>query len=124
MIGTNFLLDTNAIIYLLKGEKELNSILQSNSTVYISVIGVIEYLSFNNLTQEEINTFEDFCENVIILDLSSNKKDIQNIIMLRKKYSLKTPDAIVVNAAMGVSAELITGDRDLFKISEVSILKI
>jgi predicted nucleic acid-binding protein len=124
MIGTNFLLDTNAIIYLLKGEKELNSILQSNSTVYISVIGVIEYLSFNNLTQEEINTFEDFCENVIILDLSSNKKDIQNIIMLRKKYSLKTPDAILVNAAMGVSAELITGDRDLFKISEVSILKI
>lgn len=124
MIGTNFLLDTNAIIYLLKGEKELNSILQSNSTIYISVIGVIEYLSFNNLTQEEINTFEDFCENVIILDLSSNKKDIQNIIMLRKKYSLKTPDAIVVNAAMGVSAELITGDRDLFKISEVSILKI
>lgn len=124
MIGTNFLLDTNAIIYLLKGEKELNSILQSNSTIYISVIGVIEYLSFNNLTQEEINTFEDFCENVIILDLSSNKKDIQNIIMLRKKYSLKTPDAIVVNAAIGVSAELITGDRDLFKISEISILKI
>jgi predicted nucleic acid-binding protein len=37
---------------------------------------------------------------------------------------LKTPDAIVVNAAMGVNAELITGDRDLFKISEVSILKI
>jgi predicted nucleic acid-binding protein len=124
MIGTNFLLDTNAIIYLLKGEKELNSILHSKSTVYISVIGVIEYLSFNNLTQEEINTFEDFCENVIILDLSSNKKDIQNIIMLRKKYSLKTPDAIAVNAAMGVSAELITGDGDLFKISEVSILKI
>ncbi|MEL7406385.1 MAG: PIN domain-containing protein [Cyanobacteria bacterium J06558_2] len=40
-------------------------------------------------------------------------------IKLRKKYSLKTPDAIIAGTALRLQSSLMTNDQKLLSISEI-----
>ena len=57
MNGNNFLLDTNAVLYLLNGVETLADFLFEKQ-LYISIITEIELLSYKKLQQKNKNKFK------------------------------------------------------------------
>ena len=57
-----YFLDTNTIIQLLKGNQNLIEILHEAKFIACSVIYKLEYLSFPNLSQNDIELFEVFAK--------------------------------------------------------------
>ena len=75
MTGNRIVLDTNALIFFFKGDSEISNLVKKNHVI-ISVISVLEYLSFKKLTSEEESLFKEFCDEIEVVNLSvlENKK--------------------------------------------------
>jgi tRNA(fMet)-specific endonuclease VapC len=123
MSGNRYFLDTNAIIYLLQNESSnLLNLLNSSSWVGISIISQIEFLSFSKLSKDDKHLFNSFVQHVEVIEvLSSNIRLIDDIIKLRKNYSIKLPDAMIVGSAIYSNSVLISNDNELYKIKEVVV---
>jgi len=51
------------------------------------------------------------------------KEHITNAaVLLRRKYSLKTPDSIIAATALVQKVPLVTADKDFLRISEVEVI--
>lgn len=96
MSGDKFLIDTNIILYILSGDKIISKYLYQQK-LYTSIISEMELLSFGNLTSGEENQIKNFLEQLRIIPIDESIKE--QAILLRKKYSLKLPDAIVAGTA-------------------------
>ncbi len=108
----DFLLDTNAVIYFLKGDTKIVSLVENErNKFYISFITQIELLCFDNASQEELAKIREFLEemNLILVDTSIIKRTIQ----IRKKFGVKIPDAIIAATAVEHNLKLITNDQQL-----------
>ncbi|ELS04511.1 PIN domain-containing protein [Xenococcus sp. PCC 7305] len=96
MSGNRYLLDTNAIIALLKGNSQLVRLLQNADWIGISVISQIEFLAFSGLTQADYRLFQQFVQRVEVIDLVSTEiLLLEKIIEIRQQFRLKLPDAII-----------------------------
>lgn len=96
-----FLLDTNAVVGLLKGNASLIQTLQAATWVGISVITELEFLSFSGLTAQDESLFQQFKSRVEIIGLhASDSELLTRIIEIRKAGKVKLPDAII--AAMTI----------------------
>ena len=62
MSGKRYLLDTNAIVCLLRGENALQQRLQSAEWVGISILSQIEFLAFSNLSENDRRIFQEFSD--------------------------------------------------------------
>jgi predicted nucleic acid-binding protein len=120
MSGSNLLVDSNILIYLLNGDHTIESILEE-STVFLSFINKIELLSFQNTTSRQQEIIEEIIHNTTVIQ--SNDYIIEVAIQLRKKYKLKTPDAIVLATSVFLEMPLLTADARLFKIKEIEIIQ-
>lgn len=121
MSGDKILLDTNAILYLLGGEISFLHILEGKD-IFVSMISEMELLSNNNLTDNEIKSIRKFLDKCLIIDIFPTIKE--HSILLRKKYHLKLPDAIIVATAYTFNIPFITADKKLFSIEEIDVVKI
>lgn len=118
MSGTKFAFDTNALINFLKGDPFLK--VYTNASVVISVISVIEYLSYPQMTDEGQQLLFSFLKKVELIELqTSNTQHIQLIAGLRKSFRIKLPDAIIAATAIWKNAILIT--RDFSKINSLHV---
>ena len=123
MNGRRFILDTNAIIFLLKGNKILLDTIKDADWVGISVISKIEFLAFPGLSESDSRLFEEFQERVDIINLVDGNQDLlSNIIKIRKSYKIKLPDAIIISTAITNNSILITADKQLKRVAEVEII--
>jgi tRNA(fMet)-specific endonuclease VapC len=123
MSGNFYFLDTNAIIALLQGNKQIYEYLQDAQWIGISIISQIEFLAFPNLPENDKEIFRQFLSRVNVIDLSSNQTDIIDLtIKLRQKYNLKLPDAVIAATAIQHNAKLITSDDHFAKIKELNIV--
>ena len=123
MNGRRFILDTNAIIFLLKGNQVLLDAIKRAEWVGISVISKIEFLAFPRLSESDSRLFEKFLERVDIINLADgNKELLSNIIKIRKSNKIKLPDAIVISTAVTNNSILITADKQLKRVEEVEII--
>jgi predicted nucleic acid-binding protein len=107
------LIDTNILIYLLKGDERIAAILQ-NKTLIISVISEIELLSLPGIDKHEIlkiNALLEICEVVNI-----NLEVKQEAVSIRRKLKLKTVDSIVAATAKYMNIPLITADKGFSKL--------
>ena len=68
-MGLKALLDTNAIIALLKNEGNLSKTLSNYSEGYVSVISVLEFQSLNDIDTSDLVLFDLFLSRIIIVDL-------------------------------------------------------
>jgi predicted nucleic acid-binding protein len=109
-------MDTNAILYFLT-DKTISVV---KADFIISFITEIELLSYPNLTQKEEIIIKEFLKNIFILKI--NEEIIINTIMIRKKYKLKIPDAIIVSSAKYMKTPLVTDDKKILKIKDILIL--
>ncbi len=124
MSGNNrYLLDTNAIVALLKGNAQLGQLLRDADWVGISVISHIEFLAFSGLTQDDCDLFSQFLQRVAVIELGAKDEGlIAKIIEIRQQYRLKLPDAVIAAMAIQNSAILVTADREFAKVSVLNVM--
>ena len=121
MSGNKLLLDTNTILYLLNGDKSVLQLVK-DAEIIVSIITEIELLSSKELKEKEENQIRKFLENCLIIDILPQIKT--NTILLRKKYGLKLPDAVILSTAYTFNIPIITADKKLFRINDVEVIKI
>lgn len=114
-----FILDTNILIYLFNNK--LAGPLPEGLH-YCSVITELELLSFRGLTEHEEGLIRTMFSEMEIYNLNSDIK--QTTILLRRKYSLKLPDAIIAATSIVARATLITNDQSLQGISELQSISV
>ncbi len=124
MSGTNYVLDTNAIIALLNGNKAIENAISDANWLGVSVINIVEFLSFDYLTLNDKIVFEIFLQRVFVINLSfEDSIDIINTAAtFRISHKLKLPDAIIAASAMLNDAVLITNDKQFSTIPNLQIL--
>ncbi|CAK0760605.1 Ribonuclease VapC [Gammaproteobacteria bacterium] len=107
-----FVLDTNAVIYLQKG---LLAEALSPGNYGISVITEMELLAFTGLDSTQLFWLRRFLDAMVLIDLDREVRTCA--IELRKNYRLKLPDAIVAASAITRNATLISNDTQLARIA-------
>lgn len=119
------LLDTNAIIALLKENEELKKVTGTADAIFISIISELEFKSFTNLSESDRRLFDSFTSMIDVYDLQSSNNTLKNkIIELRNTYRLKLPDAIIAASAIINNATLVTADSDFKKVKELQLMSI
>lgn len=115
MSGTKFLLDTNFIIGLLKGNEQVVRYLTEYSVdvreCAYSFITRIELLSYSRITEAEITEINAFLKEIKYLSMTPAIES--STIEIRRQYALKLPDAIIAAMAVEEKLELLTLDRQL-----------
>ena len=122
-MGTPSLLDTNCVIYLIKGglEKNVEQNLRDATALgfNISVISQIELLGYDFSTIDIKSKTEKFVNQCIILPLDNEV--VAKTIELRRLYKIKLPDAIIAATAIVFNFTLISrNDKDFEKIEELN----
>lgn len=117
MNGNDYLVDTNIVLYLLSGDQTLAKIL-TGGKIYVSEITEIELLSYPDISAQEEVRIKAFLADVIVIQLNEQIK--AHTISLRRKYRLKLPDAMIAATAQHMNLPLISADRRLEQIEEVS----
>ena len=117
----SLLLDTNIILYSIVSSHYTAEELIRNNKIFISEISEIELLGFHNLTTEEEKIIENLLNSFQIIDM--NREIKKAAISLKKKYNLKTPDAIICASAMTEGLTFATADKKLQQISEIDMIK-
>lgn len=119
MNGNKVFVDTNILIYLLKGDKDILNIL-NGKLLLMSFITELELLSFPKLDKKTEKLIRELIANCKILGYNDDIKDLT--LSFRKKYSLKLPDAIIAATGYYLQAPLLTSDKIFHKIDEMEII--
>ena len=115
MNGKRYLLDTNAIIQLLKGNPELDHLAAKADFLASSVIAELEFLSFRGLSEADASLYRAFRSRIWIFDVPSEDPVFTHMVVeARKNFNLKMPDAIIAATARANDLTVLTAD-DHFK---------
>lgn len=115
-------LDTNAVVSLLAGNRDLSRKLERAEYVGISIITYLEFLAFDGLTDTDRDCFETFCQRVQVEPLSIDEQGLlQQALELRSRYRLKLPDAIIGATVLSRNALLVTNDAHFSGIPTITI---
>ncbi len=116
-----YLLDTNALISFLQGNPKLGE-LTSSASLGISIISVLEFLSFTSIKEPDKKLLLDFIQKIEVIELKiDNLQLLDTITDIRANFKVKLPDAIIAGTAIYKNAILITNDKDFAKISMLKI---
>ena len=115
MNGNGYLLDTNAIVQLLKGNRELIAVLSAADFIATSIVAEMEYLSFSGLSDADVALYQAFRGRIQVYDVpSADTAFTQLVVKARKEHGLKLPDAIIAGTAIAKGLIILTAD-DHFK---------
>lgn len=122
-----YILDTNAIIYFLKGDPaaaaSLEKILSGKMALYISVITEVELFSFPHLPLAESERIEALLKTLAIIPLDSRLARMAGFI--RCSQGLKVPDAIVAATALFTGSTLLTRNvKDFKRVPQLVLIKV
>lgn len=122
-----YTLDTNAIIYFLKDEISVVSLLKGiflqNVPLYISAITEIELYGFPKLTDTEAEQIEEILRTVAVIPVDSRIARIAG--QIRRFYKLNIADSTIAATAMFTGTTLLTRNTyDFKKIPNISLHKI
>jgi predicted nucleic acid-binding protein len=73
MSGKQILVDTNILLYLLKGNDTLEDLLQGK-TIYLSFVTELELLGLKRLSAEEENQIQALLSDFVIVPLNNSIK--------------------------------------------------
>ena len=119
MNGSNILLDTNIVLYLLNGEETLIPLLEDKN-LYLSFITQLELLGSRYIKPDDILKIKQFISECTIIDITPGIKELA--ISIRQKYSIKLPDAIILATSIWLNMPLITADHDFTKIDIADLI--
>jgi len=123
MNGTNFLIDTNIIIYLSQKRLKINDFAKEGDNLYLSTITFMEALGFPFQNMEEETAITLLCDTFERFFLT---EDIEKqTILIRKTHKIKLPDAIIAATAIKHQLTLVTrNSSDFNKIFGLKVLVI
>lgn len=115
MNGEVIVLDTNFVVYYLKGNPAHVSFIRgrADDPVWLSVISEVELFSFHALTEVEKNGLNFYISTIGVMPLDNRVKRIA--IDFRRATRCKVPDAITAATAISLKACLVTSDQKLLK---------
>jgi predicted nucleic acid-binding protein len=117
MTGIKYLLDTNIVIGLLKGNEAVIQLLEqkncSLSECAVSQITRMELLSYPLLAVDEENKINQFLSTISILMCDETIE--QTTIRYRRQQGGKLPDAIIAATALNYQLELLTMDKKMLQ---------
>ena len=119
MNGVEILTDTNILIQLLEGNKPINEFL-NDRVIYISFITELELMGYPSLSAEQGKTMKSMIDECIVIDINAEIK--KQTIALRKKNKIRLPDAIIAATAIYYELPMVSCDKDLKKIKELSLI--
>lgn len=120
MSGNKFLLDTNILLYVTGKRIDLAALPEGE--YFTSFISELELLSYPSLTVREENSLKRMLHEIPIVDITGEIKE--QAIVLRKKYRLKLPDAIIAATAFFLGATLVTNDKSFLSVKEITTTSI
>jgi predicted nucleic acid-binding protein len=109
-------IDTNFAIYTIKGLPVVESYLHLDFA--ISEISVIELLGVKNIDDFTLKTRKKFIDGISKYPFNAEIRDLA--ILLKQSYTLKVPDALIAATAIHYNQSLLTADKDLKKIRELT----
>jgi tRNA(fMet)-specific endonuclease VapC len=74
MSGERYLLDTNAVVALLRGDQSLQQRLQDADWVGISILSEIEFLAFPNISSQDRQALHQFANEVEVVGIETPAK--------------------------------------------------
>ena len=117
-------IDTNILIYYLKGDSQVTSIMdqwkQERRSLVVSTISVAETLSLSSLTKKQLDNIRDFANN--FLSVSVDESLAEKAAYLRRSYDLPIPDACVAATAISKDLPLVTRDTDFQQIKQIEVV--
>lgn len=123
MNGERYLLDTNALIYLLAGTHDVTKHIQQATWLGISVVSQLEFLSFSSLSDRDQQLFADFIARVEVVSLEARQTALLSMVIdIRRTYNLKLPDAIIAATAQHYRATLISSDKHFREIPNLNVI--
>ena len=117
MSGSNLLVDTNFLIYLLNGHAAVAPYLKNN--FFVSEITEMEMLGVKNLNPTTLTIRKQLLENCFTVNFNSDIKEIA--IRIKQKSIIKLPDAIVAASSMYMGFSLVTADKGFTKIAGLAL---
>ncbi len=120
-------LDTNAVIYFLKGDLKANEVIRSAFDVYlpmfVSTVTEVELFSLPSITTEEIGQINLLLSTLSIIPLDS--QIARKAGEIRRVFRLKTADSIIAATAFFTHSTLLTRNiKDFKKIFDLTIQEI
>jgi len=117
--GISILSDTNPLIYLLNGNREIEKYLDGKQ-VWISFITELELFGkkgLNKTEQKEINYLIDNC---FIADINTDIKKLTKSLL--QETPIKMPDAIIAATSLYLDVPLFTSDTGFQKIPDIKLV--
>ena len=123
MNGTNFLIDTNIIIYLAQEKLKMDDFSKDTDGFYLSSIVYMEALGFLFQDPDEENKIIQLCS--VFKHLYLTEEIEEQTIIIRKFNKIKLADAIIAATAIVYNLTLVTHDCNDFKnIPKLKILNV
>jgi hypothetical protein len=122
MSGTNYFLDTNAIIALLDGNRQIENILPSATWTGTSVVCIIEFLSFPDLSVNDRSLLYSLTQRIGVISIENSFQELEQVANIRKQTRLKLPDSVIAATALAMNAILISNDREITAIPNFSVV--
>jgi predicted nucleic acid-binding protein len=118
MSGVDFLADTNVLIYTLEAYPALEG--GMGCSIAVPVISEIEILGCKGITPPEISAIRALLNDCTVLKLSNKIKEVA--IVLKQKYSIKLPDAVIAATAICSGLPLVTADTGFKRIENLNLV--
>lgn len=119
MSGNKLFVDTNILLYFLKGDPEVIEMIEEKNLV-ISFITELELFSFPAISPDSEKTIKGLLKSCLIVDISQEIKDLT--IEFKKKSKLKLPDSIIAASAYYYKLPLLTADKQFRTVEELDII--
>lgn len=118
-----YTLDTNIIIYFLRGELKLKEFLREEtikgSRFFISTISEAELFGYSEITSEEISKIDEILKAISIIPIDSQIARLAGFF--KRKYGSSLPDTIIAATIYLTNTVLLTRNiKDFRKIKEIS----
>ena len=119
MNGDKFLLDTNAVLYLLNGDETLADFLFEKQ-LYISIITEMELLAYKNITLKEQKQIASFLNEMTVININNDIKIAT--IELKKNSNLKLPDSVIAATSLWLKIPFVTSDKQFKSIESLNLV--
>ena len=119
MNGIRIVCDTNPIIYLLDGNKDIANLLDSKQ-IYLSVITELELFGKPSLSVHDNKIIEVLLDECFVIDINQEIKHIYREI--KQKHIIKLPDAIIAATAIYLDIPLLTFDKGFKNIPHLKLM--
>ena len=118
--SSNYLLDTNIVLYLLDGDALLAEII-NGIVPYVSFITEMELLSYKKISHSNEKVVKDFLQECRIIEMNPSIKTAA--INIRKMHGLKLPDSIIASTREYLNIPMLTADVEFNKLKSLNILQ-